>query len=119
MTTPNGAYFQNPLPKFSECPDPSAYEAMQFKPNSDGHIFLLHPEEIQLLAARAGLEVEEIALFNNPLTHGYIKMELLLKVLPRKLVEKIELATQKLPTATAQKIMLQMGVRFRKPMKTA
>src|SRR5271163_3374633 len=49
MTTPNGAYFQNSLPKFSDCTDPSIYEAVQFKPNSDGHIFLLHPQELKTL----------------------------------------------------------------------
>src|ERR1017187_8950178 len=73
MTTPNGAYFRNPLPKFSDCLDPSIYETIQFKPNSDGHIFLLHPDEVKSLASRAGLVVEEIALFNNPLTNGYMK----------------------------------------------
>src|SRR5262245_48119639 len=46
MTTPNGAYIRNTLPKFSDCPDPSAYESIQFKPNSDGHIFLLHTTEV-------------------------------------------------------------------------
>ena len=119
MTTPNGAYFKNPLPKFSECSDPSVYESVQFKPNSDGHIFLLHPEEIQALASHAGLEIEEISLFNNPLTHGYLKMELLLRVLPRGLVSRIETITQHLPSPVCRKILLQMGVRFRKPAKAS
>jgi len=115
MTTPNGAYFRNTLPKFSECQDPSIYEAVQFKPNSDGHIFLLHPEEIQTLASRVCLEVEEIALFTNPLSNGHMKMEKLLRVLPRNLVESIELATQRFPAPFLQKLLLQMGVRFHKP----
>jgi len=117
MTTPNGGYFQNPLPKFSDCSDPSVYESVQFKPNSDGHIFLLHSDEIRPLASRAGLEVEEIVLFNNTLTHGYLKMELLLRVLPRGLVSKIEVMTQHLPGPFCRKLLLQMGVRFRKPIK--
>src|SRR4051794_8364905 len=58
MTTPNGGYFRNRLPKFSDCPDPSAFESIQFKPNADGHIFLLHVDEIEPLARRAGLVVE-------------------------------------------------------------
>jgi len=117
MTTPNGAYFRNALPKFSDCADPSVYEAGQFKPDSDGHIFLLHPDEIQSLASRAGLEVEEIVLFTNPLTNGHLKMEMLLRVLPRGLVEGIEAATQRLPNSVARKLLIQMGVRFRKPIK--
>jgi 2-polyprenyl-6-hydroxyphenyl methylase/3-demethylubiquinone-9 3-methyltransferase len=117
MTTPNGGYFQNPLPKFSECPDPAVYESAQFKPNSDGHIFLLHSDEIQSLASHAGLEVEKLALFNNPLSHGYLKMELLLRVLPRSLVSGIETVTQHLPGPVSRRLLLQMGVRFRKPAK--
>jgi 2-polyprenyl-3-methyl-5-hydroxy-6-metoxy-1,4-benzoquinol methylase len=119
MTTPNGSYFRNPLPKFSEFADPSVFEAVQFKPNSDGHIFLLHPDEVQPLASRAGLEVEKIALFNNPLTHGYMKMEHLLRVLPRTLVQQIETLTQRLPGGICRRLMLQMGVRFRKPVASA
>jgi 2-polyprenyl-3-methyl-5-hydroxy-6-metoxy-1,4-benzoquinol methylase len=115
MTTPNGAYFRNTLPKFSSCQDPSVYEAVQFKPNSDGHIFLLHPDEIHPLAARAGLEVEKVALFTNPLTNGHMKMEMLLRALPRSLVTAIEAATQRLPASMRRKLLLQIGARFRKP----
>ncbi len=118
MTTPNGAYFRNPLPKFSDCPNPSIYEAVQFKPNSDGHIFLLHPDEIQRLASRAGLEVEELVLFTNPLTNGHMKMELLLRALPRTLVDAVEFATRRLPAPMRRKLLLQMGVRLRKPTTT-
>jgi 2-polyprenyl-6-hydroxyphenyl methylase/3-demethylubiquinone-9 3-methyltransferase len=115
MTTPNGAYFRNALPRFSDCPDPGIYEGVQFKPNSDGHIFLLHPDEIGMLAARAGLQVEEIALFTNPLTNGHMKMELLLRVLPRSVVNMIEIATQRFPATLGRKFLLQMGARMRKP----
>lgn len=117
MTTPNGAFFRNKLPKFSDCADPSVYEAVQFKPNSDGHIFLLHPEEIQTLAGRAGLEVEEIFLYTNPLTNGHMKLNYLLRLLPRGVVEGIEIATQKLPALMGRKVLLGMGARLRKPLK--
>jgi 2-polyprenyl-6-hydroxyphenyl methylase/3-demethylubiquinone-9 3-methyltransferase len=114
MTTPNGAYFRNKLPKFSECPDPSAYEAVQFRPNSEGHIFLLYPDEIQQLATRAGLAIERLDLFTNPLTNGHIKLERLLRVLPKSLVFGIEKATQQLPRSLARRCLVQMGVRFRR-----
>ena len=39
LTTPNGAYFRNHLPRFSEYADPSVFESVQFKLNADGHIF--------------------------------------------------------------------------------
>lgn len=117
MTTPNGAFFRNALPKFSECADPSVFEAVQFKPNGDGHIFLIHPDEIKPLAAQAGLEVEKIVLFNNPLTNGFMKMENVLRVLPQGVVNSIELATQHLPAPACRNFMVHMAVRFRKPGK--
>ena len=58
LTTPNGRYFRFHLPRFSECPDPSIYEAVQFKPNSDGHIFLLDAAEFRTMAAGVGLEID-------------------------------------------------------------
>jgi 2-polyprenyl-6-hydroxyphenyl methylase/3-demethylubiquinone-9 3-methyltransferase len=114
MTTPNGGYFRNALPKFSECADPAVFESIQFKPNADGHIFLLHADETEPLARRAGLSVEEIVLFTNPLTAGHVKTELLLKVLPRGIVRAAERLTEFLPNALKQKALVQMGVRFRK-----
>jgi 2-polyprenyl-3-methyl-5-hydroxy-6-metoxy-1,4-benzoquinol methylase len=114
MTTPNGGYFKNRLPKFSECADPSIFESAQFKPNADGHIFLLHSDEIEPLARRAGLSVEKIVLFTNPLTAGHVKTEPLLKVLPRSLVQVAESMTRVLPLAFQRKALVQMGVRFRK-----
>ncbi len=115
MTTPNGAYFQNPLPKFSECANPGAFEAVQFKPNADGHIFLLHPDELNALAARAGLVIEEVVLFTNPLTSGYLKRETLLRVLPRSFVQGIEWMSQHLPVPLRRRVLIQMAARFRKP----
>jgi 2-polyprenyl-6-hydroxyphenyl methylase/3-demethylubiquinone-9 3-methyltransferase len=114
MTTPNGAYLKNNLPKFSDCPDPSAYESVQFKPNSDGHIFLLHPSEIPTLASHAGVDIDSLTLFTNPLTNGHLKMEPLLHVLPQSVVQSIERTTQALPFSLRQRALLQMGIRFRK-----
>lgn len=115
MTTPNGAYLRNTLPKFSDCQDPALFESQQFKPDADGHIFLLHPEEIYRLAAQSGLVVDKLLHFTNPLTNGHLKTEALLRVLPRRWVVALESLSQKLPGALAQKLLLQTGVRMRKP----
>jgi 2-polyprenyl-3-methyl-5-hydroxy-6-metoxy-1,4-benzoquinol methylase len=116
MTTPNGAYLRNPLPKFSECADPSVYEKMQFKPDSDGHIFLLHPEEVEALGAQAGLQLDKFLLFTNPLTCGWMKMERLLNALPRPMVDYLEETTQRLPRSLKAKILVHIGARFLKPL---
>jgi 2-polyprenyl-6-hydroxyphenyl methylase/3-demethylubiquinone-9 3-methyltransferase len=104
MSTPNGEYFKNHLPKFSDCPDPSRFESVQFQPNSDGHIFLLHLDEIQQIADRAGLVVAETLLLTNPLTNGHIKLHHLLKILPRTLVNAVEKLTCFLPLALRRKL---------------
>ena len=115
MTTPNGGYFRNPLPKFSDCPDPSQFEAVQFKPNSDGHIFLLHEDEIPILAEKAGLTVESLRLSTNSLTHGHVKTAMLLKLLPKPIVDGAEWATQRLPGFLKRRLHTSMAVLLRKP----
>jgi 2-polyprenyl-3-methyl-5-hydroxy-6-metoxy-1,4-benzoquinol methylase len=115
VTTPNGAYFRNSLPKFSDCADPSIYESIQFKPDAAGHIFLLHPDEIHVLAKSAGMYTDVVELFTNPLAAGHLKTERLLRVLPKRWVDMLEKATQYLPLSLKEKVLVQMAVRFRKP----
>jgi 2-polyprenyl-6-hydroxyphenyl methylase/3-demethylubiquinone-9 3-methyltransferase len=114
MTTPNGEYFKSSLPKFSDCADPAVYESVQFKPNSDGHIFLLHADEIEPLAQRAGLSVDRLLHFTNSLTAGHMKTEALLRIMPQALVNAVETATQALPAFLKRKALVQIAVRFQK-----
>lgn len=112
MSTPNGEYFQNRLPKFSECPDPSTFESRQFQPNADGHIFLLHFDEIQLLAQQANLSILETRFFNNTLTNGYLKLRKLFNIVPHNLINTIEIATNQAPFILQRKIHDSMVVLF-------
>lgn len=93
MTTPNGEYIRNNLPRFSDCPDASIFENVQFKPDADGHIFLLHRDEIENLVKKSGLILKELCLFSNPLTNGYIKTNYLLPFIPKPIVDFLELLT--------------------------
>jgi 2-polyprenyl-3-methyl-5-hydroxy-6-metoxy-1,4-benzoquinol methylase len=115
MTTPNGAYFLNRLPRFSECPDPSCYEATQFGPNSDGHIFLLHSDEFMGLAAHAGLLLDRHTLFTNPLTAGHLGTRFVLPFLPKGVVKAVERLSQGLPSALRRRLLTHSAVRFRRP----
>lgn len=114
MTTPNGAYFNNRLPRFLDCKDSSAMEGRQFGPNADDHIFLLWPDEVRSLAAAARLTVEHQIWFNTPLTNGYLKMERLLRMLPRATVMSLEKAAGTLPAAIRRRLMVQTGALYRK-----
>ncbi|MFC5863380.1 class I SAM-dependent methyltransferase [Acidicapsa dinghuensis] len=119
LSTPNGRYFRFNLPRFSDCPDPSAFEAVQFKPNSDGHIFLLDIEECRMLGDKAGLRTERIDLMSNPLTRGHVKLGKLLPYLPESLVLTLESGTRKLPRPLRDKLHCQMTTVMRKPAASA
>ena len=114
LTTPSGEYFKNDLPKFSEYATPEDFESVQFKPNSDGHIFLLYEEELRDLGEKANLKVLEINIHSNPLTGGHIKLHKLLPFIPQKLVTGIERVTQKLPTSIRKKLHSNWAVIYQK-----
>ena len=116
LSTPNGGYFKNDLPRFSDCPDPSVFESVQFKPNADGHIFLLYEDEIRGFAARAGLEVQHLDLITNPLTAGHIKLRHALNVLPDWSVRGLERMTQWLPHWLRSRLAGHMVAVLAKPM---
>jgi len=107
LTTPNGEYFRNKLPKFSECSDPSQFEVGQFKPGSDGHIFLLHLDEVSKLASECNMHIESFQLFNNFLTSGHLKLRYILRFFPISAINLLESLTQKLPRRFSAKIHVQ------------
>lgn len=119
MTTPNGAYIRNSLPRFSDCKDPSAFESVQFKPDSDGHIFLLWPDEIVSLGERTKLEVLEHRFITWPLTNGHLKTAALLQVLPRGIVLGLERLVRKMPRFILKRIMIQSAVCYRRKLLAA
>jgi 2-polyprenyl-3-methyl-5-hydroxy-6-metoxy-1,4-benzoquinol methylase len=104
MTTPNGGYVRNPLPRFSDCVNPEQFEALQFKPNADGHIFLLHDDEIDRLSRLAGLDVHELSHFGNSLTNGHLKLERLLRLVPAPVIDGLEWLTTRLPERVERKL---------------
>lgn len=114
MSTPNGAYFLNKLPKFTEHEDPSIFESEQFKPNADGHIFLLHPEEISWFTGKINMSLQKLELYSNFLTNGHLKTSFLLRVIPGRLINLIENILNKIPALFSKKIHSGMTVVFKK-----
>ena len=112
MTTPNGEYLLNSLPRFSDHPNPAQFDTVQFQPNSDGHIFLLHQDEIETLAQQSGLKIIETRFFTNPLTNGHLKLASLLKVIPRSWINAFEYLTASSPIVIKKKIHVGMAVLF-------
>lgn len=64
LTTPNGAYFRNKLPTYSQVKDFTEAESRQFKPDADGHLFLYTRAELEKVARDAGFLPE----------HGYFSV---------------------------------------------
>ena len=104
LTTPNGEYFKNSLPKYSDFPNPEIFESTQFGPDGDDHIFLLHESELRGWARNLGLEVLRYDLFGNYLTCGHIKLQKLLNLLPGFIAKNTEIITQFMPHRLKRKL---------------
>lgn len=115
LTTPNGGYFRNQLPRFSDCRDPAVFEAIQFKPNAEDHIFLIHSDEIDSLAAKAGLVVKEVSLFGNPLTNGRLKTGIMLRMVPPHWIERLERWTRHWPTKLRNRVCTELAILLQRP----
>lgn len=116
LTTPLGNYFKNKLPKFSDCINPDIFESKQFGPGGNDHIFLLHYDEIESLASKAGLICLKKKYYNNPLTSGHIKLSFLLKILPAFIVRFTEKITRRFPNILGLKLHSGMAILLQKPL---
>lgn len=79
LTTPNGNYFRSNLPTYSEIKDFSELEKNQFKPDSDGHLYLYTPKEIQDVLTKCGLHKIEVDTYSTPWISGNAGFRLLPK----------------------------------------
>ncbi len=84
LTTPNGSHFRNRLPGYYEIPDHSALESAQFKPDADGHLFLVRPDELHRMAAEAGLIVESMNLWGTPFVTGHAALHRFGAIIPQR-----------------------------------
>lgn len=115
VTTPNGGYFRNRLPRWSDLVDPAVLESRQFGPDADDHLFLLHDDELERFAATLGLQLDRLEHFTNPISNGHLKLERALAVLPALWVQAIEITSRRLPAAWARRLLVHTAVRLRVP----
>jgi 2-polyprenyl-3-methyl-5-hydroxy-6-metoxy-1,4-benzoquinol methylase len=116
LSTPNGKWLTNKLPRFSDFANPEIFESQQFKPDGDGHIFLLHPDELRSLAEKAGLKVVEFELINTPLLNAQRHVAKLLHYIPKGAVNLSEKILTLLPDALKQYITYITIVVYQKPL---
>ena len=108
LTTPNGSYFRNRLPTHSEIEDPRTLEALQFKPDSDGHLFLLTSTELRGVAEQARFLVEEIDLFATPFITGHCRLSMFHGRPVARLCYRLERLSQRLSFKTREKYCFLM-----------
>jgi 2-polyprenyl-6-hydroxyphenyl methylase/3-demethylubiquinone-9 3-methyltransferase len=97
VTTPNGDFFRNRLPTWSQVTDFQALESQQFKPDADGHLFLITPDEMAHLAAESGFSVERLSVWGSPFISGNAKFSILARPGLDRLACSGEAAVQFLP----------------------
>ena len=110
LTTPNGSYFRNKLPTHSMIQDFTALEKDEFKPDADGHLFLITPEEMVDLASQAGLKVERLSLWGTPFLTGHAGMARWSSPSWCRPSLYLERLTQKLPFAVQAKLCFALAV---------
>jgi len=115
LTTPNGRYLANRLPRLADIENRAELERMQFKPDADGHLFLLHPDDLPGLAGGAGLVLREVRHFTNPLTAGHMKLSPLLGLLPGGLVRALDRVTRASPAFLRHRLHAHMAAFFERP----
>jgi len=109
ITTPNGAYFRNKLPTHSQIQDFSALEKDQFKPDADGHLFLITPQELVHLAQEAGLEVSRMVLWGTPALTGHARLATLSTPAACWGWYQLERLAQNLPVSFREKTCFNMS----------
>lgn len=109
LTTPNGSYFRNRLPTHSMVEDFAALESAQFKPDADGHLFLITPAELTAIAHQAGLRPLEIDLMAIPVITGHCGFSILHYRHLARLCYWFETHSRRLPFWLREKICFSMA----------
>jgi 2-polyprenyl-6-hydroxyphenyl methylase/3-demethylubiquinone-9 3-methyltransferase len=103
LTTPNGSYVRNKLPTYTQISNPAQLEHVQFKPDADGHLFLLTPVELIDMAEAAGLEVEYLVVWGSPLLNGGVGLRRISCPYMIGIAYRVEQLLQCMPTFVRQK----------------
>lgn len=115
VTTPNGEYFHNKLPTWDEVEDFTALESQQFKPDADGHLFLLTPREMMFVGQQAGFELERATVWGSPFLTGHVGFSRISHRAIEPMCHMGERWVQRLPGWLRSRLCTAMTVVFRNP----
>jgi 2-polyprenyl-6-hydroxyphenyl methylase/3-demethylubiquinone-9 3-methyltransferase len=110
LTTPNGSYFLNNLPTYSQVEDFAALESQQFQPDADGHLFLITPGEMCQLARKVDLKVERMDIWATPVLTGHAGFRLLSSRVASRLHYGLERLCQSLPFSARERLCTELFV---------
>ncbi len=108
LTTPNGSYFRNKLPTHAEIKNFTELEMRQFRPDADGHLFLITPHELCRLAEKIGLQVERLSVWGTPLLTGHMGLRIFRTKYLAWSAYQTERFTQQLPQRAREKLCAGM-----------
>ena len=97
LTTPNGERFHTGLPTLGESASRGELAARQFKPDADGHLFLLTRPELVQLIVNADLAVVSHEFFSSPWITGRLKVRYLARFLSTNVRDGLDRLTIRLP----------------------
>ena len=82
LSTPNGQRLHTGLPTFGQVADRGALIAKQFKPDSDGHLFLFAQHELEALLGAHGFRLREHRYYGTPWLTGRLGFRYWMRWMP-------------------------------------
>jgi 2-polyprenyl-6-hydroxyphenyl methylase/3-demethylubiquinone-9 3-methyltransferase len=102
MTTPNGRYWKNGLPSFSELGDVKNWEHLQHSADGDGHFYAYLPGELVSIFEREGLIEVQSRFFETPFISGHMKLRHLHGFVPTPLLSLADRLALSVPGLNAR-----------------
>lgn len=99
VTTPNGEYIKNDLPRFSELGDSAKHEDRQFTADGDGHFFAYSAAELVQVFEGSGLKRLTVRYFETPFISGHMKVRYLHTMVPLSILGFCDRLALYLPVA--------------------
>lgn len=90
ITTPNGEYFINKLPSFTELGDTKKWEDKQFTADGDGHFFAYRVNELVNIFKNNDFICIEPKVFETPIISGHLKFRFLHKFIPYRCLKILD-----------------------------
>ncbi len=102
LSTPNGRRLHTGLPTFGQVADRGTLVAKQFKPDSDGHLFLFAQSELEALLRAGGFRMREHHYYGTPWLTGRLGFRHWMRWMPPRWRQACDQFTLKLAGISAR-----------------